>query len=155
MKIKANYFIIPAITIFVAVAGSFFTRAGMAWYDTMLIQPALTPPKWAFPIAWNTIFILTTISALIIWNKKKAKDRSFIIGLFLINAALNIMWSLLFFQLHLIAAAFTEMFLLIFTLILLVLLIWKTSKTAALLLLPYLFWVSFATYLTYQIWILN
>lgn len=159
MRIKKNYFIIPLVVIATAAIGGWFTSNGMSWYDTRLIQPSLTPPKWAFPLAWNTIFILVTISALIIWNIKKNKKQeklmSVITGLFISNAILNAGWSLLFFQLQGILPAFVEMFFLIATLVLLVYYTWKISKFASLLLLPYLLWISFATYLTYLILMLN
>jgi len=163
MKIKPNYFVIPLITIAVATLGSLFTTNGMMWYDNTLIQPEITPPDWIFPIAWNIIFILTTISTLIVWNKGKdgILQKIFhrhdlvrfrwIIGLFIANAVLNVVWSLLFFQLQLINLAFAEMILLETTLIALIILVWKTSKTASLLLIPYTLWVGFATYLTYLI----
>ncbi|MDD4352390.1 MAG: tryptophan-rich sensory protein [Candidatus Gracilibacteria bacterium] len=170
MKIKTNYVIIPLITILVAVLGSYFTSVGMSWYDTTLVQPELTPPKWAFPVAWNLIFILTTISALLVWNadhkmrwsflklfKKNTKDQRWhwAIGLFLANAILNVLWSLLFFTLHLIGAALLEMLLLEATLVALFVLNWRFSKWASFLLLPYLLWIGFASYLTYTIWTLN
>lgn len=152
MKLKPNYIVIPLITVIVALAGSYLTRGGMEWYDTQLIQPDLTPPNWAFPIAWNTIFALTTISALIVWNKK---GWNLIAALFILNAVLNVVWSLLFFNLHMLTPAFIEMIILELTLLALIPLIWKTSKTASLLLLPYTLWVGFATYLTYMIVTLN
>jgi tryptophan-rich sensory protein len=168
-KLKSNYVIIPLVTLVVAFVGSLFSSAGMTWYDTQLVQPSITPPKWAFPLAWTTIFILTAISALIVWNKGR-KDKKFlwfkigekytadfwwIIGLFITNAVLNVLWSLLFFTLHLITASFIEMMLLELTVVMLAVLIWKISKTASLLLLPYMLWVAVATNLTYLILAIN
>lgn len=157
MSLKPNYFIIPLVTIATAALGSFLTSSGMSWYDTQLIQPAITPPKIAFPIAWNIIFILTTISALIIFNSKKASKirKRLIADLFIANAALNVLWSLLFFNLRLLTPALVEMVLLEMTLVALMMLIWRTSKLSSLLLLPYAIWVAFATYLTSQIVLLN
>lgn len=169
MEIKRNYFIIPLITIFVALLGSYFSTGGMSWYDTTLIKPELTPPKWLFPVAWNLIFLFTTISALIVWNKGKEKTQFLwvltnekesnkywlIVWLFIANAVLNVLWSFFFFELQLIEIAFVEMLFLEATLLVLIPLIWHISKTASLLLLPYALWVAFATYLTFQIVRLN
>jgi benzodiazapine receptor len=152
MKIKANYIIIPLVTIAVAAVGSWFTQIGMPWYQTELIQPELTPPSIVFPIAWNTIFILTTASALIMWNKFHHKKAMWIFGS---NAILNVLWSLLFFTLQLITIAFIEMFLLEATLLALLYITWKKSRLAFTLLLPYAIWVCFATYLTYIIVLTN
>lgn len=167
-QFKPNYFIIPLIVIAVAVIGSLFSTSGMEWYRTSLIRPEITPPNYVFPIAWNTIFILTTISAIIYWNKghqskflwfdinKKPTQRYWwIYGLFIANALLNVAWSLLFFTLHLIGPALVEMLILLATIIAIITLGWNISKKAALLLYPYAIWVTFATFLTLQIWLLN
>lgn len=156
LKLKPNYFVIPLITVATAALGSFFTNIGMPWYDADLIKPALTPPSLAFPIAWTTIFILTTISVLIIWNKSK-RDKVFgwLIALFILNAFLNAAWCLLFFTLRDIQGALIEMILLEGTTIGIMAVTWKKSKLASLLLAPYLVWVGFATYLTYMILSLN
>lgn len=152
MKIKANYLIIPAVTIAVAIIGSLFTQTGMPWYDTEIIKPACTPPDYVFPIAWNTIFILTTASALIMWNKFKHKKAMWLFG---INAVLNVLWSFFFFTLQMTTVAFIEMFFLEGTLLALLYLTWKKSRLAFALLLPYAIWVCFATYLTYIIVLTN
>jgi len=168
-KFKVNYVIIPLVTVLVAVIGGMFSSSGMGWYNTELVKPALTPPNWLFPIAWTTIFILTAISALIVWNsgqdekryllifKKKIEDNllPFLMGLFIANAVLNVCWSLLFFTLHFTYASFVEMIFLEGTVIALMILIYKRSKTSSLLLLPYAVWVAFATYLTSQIILIN
>lgn len=170
MKIKPNYLFIPLITVAVALLGSSVTITGDAsWYQTILIKPDITPPNWVFPIAWNVIFILTTISALIVWNmgpeKKKflwffdmhKEDKGFIaiISLFIANAILNVLWSYLFFGMQNILCAFIEIFFIEATLIALISLIYKRSKLASLLLLPYALWVGFATYLNYLILVIN
>lgn len=155
MKLKPNYFIIPFITILVAFLGSLLTTSGMLWYDTELIQPNITPPKWVFPLAWNTIFILTTIAALIVYNRSQGKRRLLIVTFFIANAVLNVLWSLLFFKLHLLLAALIEMVILDLTTVVLIALSCKISKLASWLMLPYFLWVSFATYLTYLILISN
>lgn len=169
MKFKPNYIIIPLITIAVAVIGSVFTSSGMQWYDSEVIKPVLNPPKWIFPVVWNTIFILTTISALIAWNKRYVENRFllifkkkqidvifvFVIGLFIANAIFNVLWSLLFFTLHQLSLALFEMIILEITILIIMVLLWKRSKLASLLLIPYAAWVGFATYLTFQIVILN
>lgn len=155
MKFKANYFIVPLITILVAILGSFLTGSGMEWYDIELIRPDITPPDWAFPVAWNLIFVLTTIAALIVYNRSQGKRRFWIAAFFIANAVLNVLWSLLFFKLHLILPAFIEMIVLNLTTVVLIALSCKILKLASWLMLPYFLWVSFATYLTWLIWQLN
>ncbi len=155
---KPNYIIIPLITILTSVTGSFFTSQGMDWYKTINL-PAWTPEGSFIGGVWTTIFILTTISALIVWNKSSKtpfnKRLRRIIIIFIANAALNVFWSFLFFTSHLIGLAVLEAVLLDISVIILIILIWPISKLASILLLPYAGWVAFATYLTYVIWTLN
>lgn len=159
---KLNYFIIPIIVFLTATIGSYFTGAGMDWYQTINL-PSFTPPGWVIGLVWTFIFILSAISVLIFWNlpikesdDKKLKMRFWtIILIFLINAGLNIFWSYLFFYQSLIGAAVFEAALLGISVIALVVLIWPISRISSLLLVPYAVWVCFATFLNTFIWFLN
>jgi len=166
LNLKANYFVIPLVVIAVALLGGWFTGIGMPWYESEVVKPLLTPPKLAFPIAWNLIFVLCTASALIFWNKnfgiKKLifgrsieKHRKILMWIFGLNALLNVAWSLIFFVYHLSVLAFIEMLVLEATIIALIVLGWKFSKVAALLLVPYMLWLVLASYLTFGIIMLN
>lgn len=152
---KLNYFIIPLITIITSLSGSWFTNKGMDWYNKLKL-PDFTPPGSVIGIVWTIIFILTTISALIVWNKFDYDNKFWlIIGLFILNAILNALWSFIFFYSGQIGPAIIEMLVLEATVIGLIVLIWPLSKLAAGLLIPYSAWVLFATYLAYSIWNLN
>jgi benzodiazapine receptor len=154
--LKLNHIVIPSITVIVALLGSHITTEGMLWYDTAILKPSLTPPDWAFPIAWTTIYILTTISAFGWFKNSSAQDQfEWVMAVFLLNAALNVGWTWLFFGERRIGDALIEMLLLIVSLIALHLGTWRIDKRASLLLIPYTAWVSFATFLTYQLWTLN
>lgn len=155
MKIKLNYAIIPLITIAVSVAGSYLTDLGMDWYNTINL-PEITPPGSLIGAVWTIIFILSTISALLVWNLSKRNKRIWwIIGIFIANAVLNVFWSGLFFGLHLIGASIIEMIILEISVLALIILAWPVSRWASILLFPYAGWVIFATYLAYNIWLLN
>lgn len=174
-QIKPNYILIPLITLIVGGLGVVFNNLGMTWYNTVLIKPALTPPKWVFPLAWNLIFVFATASALILWNtlphklnnfqklftflfkktQQKIEDFKTIFWLFTANAILNAAWSFLFFTNQWIIAALIEMILLNITTIAIAIISWKHSRTASVFLWPYIVWVSFATFLTWQIYTLN
>ena len=152
---KLNYFIIPLITAFVTIFGSSLTSRGMDWYEKIKL-PTWTPGGNIIGLVWTLIFILSTISALIIWNNYSAsKNLKWIILFFLLNAGLNVFWSYLFFTAHLINWSIAEMILLELSVLILIILIWPLSKLAGILLLPYSLWVAFATYLTYNIALLN
>ncbi len=154
MSFKPNYIVIPLITVATISVGSWITSAGMSWYKTINL-PVFTPPGSFIGTVWTTLFILATISALIVWNKAW-RQRKNIIGIaFVLNILLNVGWSFLFFGLHLIGPAIYEAGLLAVSVLVLIILIWPVSKTASWLLVPYLAWTAFATYLTYIIYSLN
>jgi len=152
---KINYFVISCIVLLVAFLGGQATRFGMEWYKTIDI-PSWTPPGWVIGSVWNLIFILGAISVILFWNlRSKPSYFYWVIGLFVLNAILNILWSYLFFGQHLISLAVIEAFILGLSVLALILSIWPFSILAALLLIPYCGWVFFASYLTYSIWLLN
>jgi len=118
--------------------------------------PNIAPAGWFIGLMWSIIYVLTTISALIVWNKlKKDKDFKLIISLFIVNAFLNWFWTYLFFGMNLIYPALLEMIILNIINLWLIVILRKKNLLASVLLIPYFIWVSFATYLTYLILTLN
>ncbi len=154
MALKTNHVVIPLITIATISLGSLVTSLDMNWYSTIKL-PAFTPPGSFIGAVWTVLFILATISALIVWNKAIGKQKTSVGFAFIINTVLNVGWSTLFFGLHLVGPAIFEAALLGLSVLVLVILTYRISKVASWLLVPYLAWVSFATYLTYAIWLLN
>lgn len=152
---KPNYLVIPLITAAVAALGRLMTAGGLVWYSTLNL-PSWTPPAETIGLVWTMIFLFSAASALIVWNTMEVDGGTLlIIGLFLINAALNVFWSVLFFQLHYLGAAVIESATLCFTVLILMLAVRPISAVASALLAPYAAWTAFATYLTYAVWTLN
>lgn len=126
------------------------------WYPT-LIKPSFNPPNWIFAPVWSLLYIMMGWAAALVWNEIESKQeevKSALI-LFVIQLALNSLWSFLFFGLKNPMLAGIEI-------ILLWLLIYETfikfnkiNKIAGYLFIPYLFWVSFAGILNASIWWLN
>jgi tryptophan-rich sensory protein len=155
MKIKKSFIFIPLAVFAVAILGNWFTRGGMDWYQAINL-PSFTPPGYVIGAVWTIIFILTAISAIIFWGKAPRDGRFWwVSGFFILNGLLNIFWSYLFFNRHWLGAAVWEAGILDLSVVILIILIWPVSRTAAVLLLPYTLWTTFATYLTYVIWSLN
>ncbi|MCX5922873.1 MAG: tryptophan-rich sensory protein [Candidatus Dependentiae bacterium] len=152
---KLNYLVFSTITLTVAYIGKLLTANNMAWYKTLTL-PAITPPSWLFGVVWPILYILTTIAALLVWNRHK-HDKRFvmIMTLFALNAGLNLAWTYLFFKNHLITEALLDAIALEVTIVSLIALLWTNMRTAALLLVPYAVWTLFAIVLNYQIWQLN
>jgi translocator protein len=134
----------------VAAIGSTLTDLG-PWYQN-LKQPSWRPPDAAFGLIWTVVFALTAISGVLAWRgARNNSERQSIIGLFAINGLLNIVWSLIFFQLKRPDHALFEVGLLWLSIVVLIAATWRRSRMAALLLLPYLIWVSLAAVLNYEI----
>lgn len=154
-SMKHNYYIIPFVTLLTAMLGNVLTGSGMDWYLTIKL-PSFTPPGYVIGIVWTVIFILSTIGTIIYWNRVPHHGKFWwAIGFLIANAVLNVMWSLLFFNLHLILAAFIEAIVLALSVLAIIVLMWPKSKLAAAFFVPYLLWVSFASYLTYAVWAMN
>lgn len=159
LRFKANYILIPLFAFLVSYSGSMFTSTGMGWYAG-INKPVWTPPGMIIGLVWTVIFILSALSALRVWNKKYTKAERYnhilwIMILFIVNGILNIEWSFLFFYMHNIYFAAIEAGVLGLSVLALILVIWPVSRLASALLLPYLGWVSFATYLTYIVYTMN
>lgn len=143
-----------AVAVCVGLAGGWLTEIG-PWYRA-LKKPWFQPPDWLFGPAWTIIFLCTAISAALAWaGAGSATTRGMIVGLFLMNAAFNIGWSALFFAMKRPDLALFEVAFLWSSIVLLIVWVWPISQTAGALLLPYLFWVSFASYLNWTIVRLN
>jgi tryptophan-rich sensory protein len=155
--IKPVYYSLPPLFYFaVAMAGRVFTRQGVTdWYPG-IVKPSFTPPGSIIGITWTVIFILSAIS-LILFIKQGKGSRAFwpVIGVFVLNGIFNAAWSYIFFTMHLIGPAVIDSLLILITVGLMMALVWPHSRTSAFLLLPYLCWISFATYLMYEIYTLN
>jgi tryptophan-rich sensory protein len=85
--------------LFVAIIGSSFTSADSEWFKN-LNKPSFTPPGGIISAVWTTIFALTAVSILFVWNHLKSEWFWVIIGLFAVNGLLNIFWSYLFFRIN-------------------------------------------------------
>lgn len=136
--------------------GAVFTSPAIPnWYST-LNRPSFTPPSWVFAPAWTLLFTLMGISLFLIWEKSiEAKESKIALLVFGIQLFFNVIWSILFFGLRAPGYAFAEILVLWIIILLNIVLFYKISKKAGLLLVPYICWVSFAAILNYSIWVLN
>lgn len=127
----------------------------MDWYAS-LVKPALTPPSWIFSPVWTVLYVLMAVSAFLIWKKGwRRKEVRVALMAFGFQLALNLVWSPLFFGLQSPRLALLDIVLLLAAISWTMVAFWRLSRTAAYLLLPYLVWVAFATYLNFSIWRLN
>lgn len=140
--------------------GSLFTFPSIAtWYST-IAKPSFTPPSFIFGPVWTTLFFLMGIALYHVLTVKKTDkqtqhNRKIALYLFGIQLVLNVLWSILFFGIHNLFAAFIEIIFLWIAILATIVAFVMVSRRAAFLLVPYIVWVSFAAFLTYSIWFLN
>jgi benzodiazapine receptor len=138
------------------VVGSLFTFPAIPKWYARLYKPSFSPPNWLFAPAWITLFTLMGISVYLVWNqglgKKEVKNALVIFG---VQLVLNVLWSFFFFKLQAPFYALIEILFLWLAILLTLVSFLEVSKTAALLLLPYLVWVSFAAVLNFSLFQLN
>jgi len=126
------------------------------WYPD-LVKPSFNPPNWIFAPVWGTLYIMMGIAAGLVWSRidfeREAVRKALIF--FVIQLALNSMWSFLFFGLKNPMLAGIEIILLWLMIYETYIKFGKIDKIAGYLFIPYILWVSFAAVLNGSIWWLN
>ena len=135
-----------------AAAGGFFRPD--EWYANLL-KPSWNPPNWVFAPVWTTLYAVMGIAAWLVWQRGGFEHQRVPLTLFLVQLFLNAIWSPLFFGLHNPALALLDIAALWMALVLTIKSFWKSQPIAAVLLMPYLAWITFAAALNFAIWKLN
>lgn len=136
--------------------GSVFTMPAIPGWYANLKKPSFNPPNWLFAPVWTILYLLMGVALYLVWNQgfeKKAVKIALIV--FALQLILNALWSFLFFGLQSPGYALVEIIILWLAILLTILKFFKISKTAGLILVPYLLWVSFASLLNFFIFKLN
>lgn len=120
-----------------------------------LVRPAWAPPGWLFGPVWTALYALMGVSAWLVWRVRGFAGARTALALFISQLAVNALWSWLFFAWRLGGPAFAEVLLLWCLIVATAVAFRSISALAAVLLLPYLAWVTFASALTFAVWRLN
>lgn len=144
----------------VAIIGGWATSTSITSWFNLLTKPELSPPNWIFGPVWTCLYFLMAVALALIWSthpktKVEVIARSQAIQVFILQLGLNLLWSFLFFYYHTLFWSMLEILVLLATISYTIITFRKVKPQAANLLLPYFLWVSFATYLTITLWILN
>ncbi|MBI1260681.1 MAG: tryptophan-rich sensory protein [Rhizobiales bacterium] len=146
---------LAVVFIFAAAGGNVTASSVQDWYPT-LNKPPLTPPNWVFAPVWTFLFFLMGVSAWLVWRKAGGlRQAHAALPLFFAQLGLNLGWSVSFFGMRNPAIASIEIVFLLAMILATILVFASIERLAAILMLPYLAWTSFATYLTFAIWWLN
>jgi tryptophan-rich sensory protein len=140
--------------IIVTGAGALLTQIG-PWYYS-LRKPSWQPPDWLFGPAWTVIFLLAAYAGVSAYDRADGSDaRTVIVALFALNIVLNMLWSALFFRWRRPDWALIEVVPLWLSIAAMIAAVAPFSTWGALALVPYILWVSFASYLNLTIVRLN
>jgi benzodiazapine receptor len=146
-----------AVPLVVGVFGSLFTTADSLnnWYAG-LKKPPFNPPDWVFGPVWTTLYIMMGISAFLVW--RKGLDNKIVriaLACYIVQLALNTIWTPLFFGLNSPLLGLIDIVLLLNAIIVTIYVFFQISRPSAILLIPYFIWVSFATVLNASLFFLN
>lgn len=145
-----------AVCLLIGFLSGFATQSSVNDWYLELNKPSFNPPNWIFAPVWTVLYILMGVAAGMVWSKGFyhiwVKTAMYHFGFQLL---LNALWSIIFFGLKNPLAALFVIFTLLVMIILTIRWFRVVSRPAAVLMLPYLFWVLFAAVLNFKIWELN
>lgn len=140
---------------FAAAAIGALASVQAADFYRQLAQPSWAPPASVFGPVWSVLYVLMGVAAWLAWRDGGWHRQRGVLVLFVLQLAVNALWSWLFFGWHRGALAFADIVLLWLLIVATVIGFWRARPLAGALLLPYLGWVSFATALNFAVWQLN
>ena len=137
-----------------AISG-WLTRDGMKQYQALVEKPALSPPPIVFPIVWGILYALMGIGMARVVLSTRSEERKDGIQIYLLQLAINFVWSIFFFNLQTYGGALLVLLLLLALVIWMILRFRRVDLPAARLQIPYVIWTAFAAYLNAGVWYLN
>ena len=127
---------------------------GNDWFDA-LAKPAAMPPGWVFGTTWSILYVLLGVALALAWSAPPSPARTTGLALFLVQLALNFAWSPMFFAAHQVALALGMILAMLALSAAAAIAFARVRPLAAWLMLPYLGWLCFASYLNWEILRLN
>ncbi len=138
------------------IIGSVFTISSIPTWYAELEKPFFAPPNWLFGPVWLALYTLMGVSLYLVWSR--GIDNSSVrtaLSFFGVQLVLNVLWSVLFFGLRSPLLGLVEIVALWIAIVANIVLFYRISRAAALLLIPYIAWVTIAAALNGFIWSLN
>jgi len=136
--------------------GSLFTFQSIPTWYASLNKPPFNPPNWVFGPVWTTLYLLMGSAAYLVYREGFGRNEvKAAIYAFACQLCLNAAWSVAFFGLRSIAGGMATIIMLWLAIALMLVLFYRVSRTAGLLIAPYLLWVSFASVLNFSLLLLN
>jgi translocator protein len=142
---------IASLIVIGSIIGSLTKPEMSTWYSTLNRSP-LTPPNYVFPITWTILYAIIAICGWIIWRTPSFSALRLIKSLYVIQLILNWSWTPLFFHYHLTGLSFFVLVVLDILVSMMIYLAYPKGRSVSLLMIPYLVWILFASYLNFYIW---
>lgn len=137
------------------ILGSVATTPNIPTWYAGLVRPPLSPPTWVFAPVWTTLYLLMGAAGFLVWQKRDHPAAKTGLVLFGVQLVLNLAWSWVFFAFHAIGLAVVVVVALWLSILATIERFYRVEPLAAYLLIPYIAWTTFATYLTAAYWYLN
>ena len=159
MKMQNKHYLSLIIWIIALIAiggaiGSLTKPEISTWYSTLNRSP-LTPPNYVFPVAWTILYGIIGTCGWLIWRKSQFPRLSVIKTLYVTQLILNWSWTPLFFHYHLTGLSLVVLVVMDILVCALSCIAYRKMKAVSLLMIPYLSWILFASYLNFYIWQYN
>lgn len=138
------------LVVFIAAALGAIASADAAQFYAQLNRPSWSPPAGVFGAVWSVLYLLMGVSAWLVWRLPRPHQAA--LTVFGVQLAANALWSWLFFAWHKGALATVDVIGLLVLIVCTMVAFWRHSRLAALLQVPYLLWVGFASLLTWSVW---
>jgi tryptophan-rich sensory protein len=143
------------LLVFTAAAVGAFASADASEFYRNLARPSWAPPGWLFGPVWSVLYALMGVAAWLVWRARGFAGARSALFVFIVQLAANALWTWLFFGWRQGGLAFAEILLLLTLVLATIVLFWRINKLAAVMLMPYFLWLSFASGLTLSMWQLN
>jgi tryptophan-rich sensory protein len=139
----------------VAVIGGLVTSSAIPGWYARLRKPSWSPPNWVFGPVWSALYALMAVAAWLAWRRSEYRWSSPALRPYIAQLALNLGWTIIFFGFKRPGVAVGEIALLWASIAATMKAFWPVTRIGAVLLLPYLAWVSFASALNFAVWAAN
>lgn len=131
----------------------FLTQRDSSFYDG-LSQPPFAPPSWLFPVAWSLLYAAMAVAMWLVL-RAQGRDRFILLGLYIAQLAVNLVWPILFFTCQALGLAFFWLLLLWMMVLIMLVQFFRQSQAAGWLIVPYQLWLTFAAALNFTLAMLN
>lgn len=155
MKKYPIYILLILLPLLVGGIAGIATSSSVSTWYVGLAKPFFSPPNWLFGPVWSLLYLLMGISSILIFKSPVSAARKISLDVYFFQLFLNFIWSFLFFGLQSPILALINIIFLLMMILVMVIQFSRVNKLSALLQVPYVLWVSFATALNFSIWYLN